>query len=67
MTCHKCADCKHLTRTSPTQVFLLCEYWKTHGIKSDPDYAVLRCHRQPWAPACEAFKAKAGDAYARTA
>lgn len=63
---HNCAECAYLTRTSPTQVFLLCSFWAatyypTSGVSSeyDYDYVVGHCHMQPEAPACPFFKPKA--------
>lgn len=43
----RCGSCRHLTRTSPDQVFLRCE-WHC----AEPGGDLLRCHVQPWAPAC---------------
>ena len=68
-TQHNCAECDHLTRTSPTQVFLLCKFWAAPHIPVsgtswdyDHDYVVRHCHMQPEAPACEFWKPrKASD------
>ena len=62
-TQHNCSQCEYLTRTSPTQVFLLCKFW-AGAIKSglgirkafDQNYVVLHCHMQPEAPACPYIK-----------
>lgn len=58
-----CSDCDYLTRTSPTQVFLLCGFWAAKQIpivgasyERDRDYVVTHCHVQPEAPACPYFK-----------
>ena len=68
MRVKRCCDCAHLTRTSPEQVFLLCEFWsKPHlevrgatGICGfDVMDVVGHCHRQPEAPACPMFRHKA--------
>ena len=63
MTAHNCAQCEHLRRTSPTQVFLLCEFWSAkhppvRGAASayDYDWIVAHCHVQPEAPACAFFQ-----------
>ena len=63
---HNCAECHHLTRTSPEQVFLLCRFWSARqspvqgAHKSfDYDYVLTHCHVQPEAPACPFFKPKA--------
>ena len=55
---HNCAQCRHLTRTSPEQVFLLCAFWANpdNGIRGDYDWVVGHCHVQPEAPACMAFQ-----------
>lgn len=45
-----CGACRHLTRTSASQVFLRCEW---HS--SQPGGDILRCHVQPWADACVHF------------
>lgn len=61
-----CSQCDYLKRTSPTQVFLLCEFWAAEhtpvkgAIKEfGHDYALAHCHMQPEAPACPFFKPKA--------
>lgn len=68
---HNCSQCAHLTRTSPTQVFLLCGFWASSPTPKpydprifDRDYRVSHCHMQPEAPACFFFRPKAGDASA---
>lgn len=60
-----CRHCRYLTRTSPEQVFLLCEFWASsshhHPVRGatkgvDYDYVVAHCHVQPEAPACDYFE-----------
>lgn len=65
MSMHCCGQCHYLTRTSPTQVFLLCRFWAapTFPVKGaasvvGKDYAVFHSHMQPEAPACPFFKPK---------
>lgn len=58
---HNCADCTYLRRTSPGQVFLLCEFWAgapAKGVKEayDHDFIIGHCHMQPEAPACAFFE-----------
>lgn len=61
---HNCAECKYLTRTSPTQVFLLCRFWsatqypvpEAAAQMGGVDYACTHCHVQPEAPACPYFE-----------
>lgn len=67
---HMCSECQRLTRTSPEQKFLRCDFWCRAHVKDAagyiPDewqddaraYSALHCHMQPEAPACGAFKAK---------
>lgn len=65
-----CGHCKYLTRTSPEQVFLLCEFWSAESIPVKGaaehfgyEWVVGHCHMQPEAPACQFFEAKgAADA-----
>lgn len=68
-TQHNCSECDYLTRTSPTQVFLLCKFWSAadypaKGVSQsyDRDYVIRHCHMQPEATACEFWKPrKASD------
>lgn len=66
---HVCGDCFYLSRTSPEQVFLLCDFWaapelpvRGAGKAFDRNYTVLHCHVQPNAPACPYFKEREADA-----
>lgn len=54
-----CGSCDYLRRTSPEQVFLLCEFWSAERPpipdvfrKFGHEYVVTHCHMQPEAPAC---------------
>ena len=64
-TQHNCAECRHLKRTSPTQVFLLCTYWAhpSHGTQAY-DWTCRHCHLQPEAPAFHKFEPRAVSAHA---
>lgn len=60
---HNCSQCEFLRRTSPTQVFLKCEFWSgplPDGILDayEYDYIITHCHMQPEAPACAFFQQK---------
>lgn len=46
---HNCSECDYLTRTSPTQVFLLCKFWSAKqipvvGTNNGYDFVLSHCH-----------------------
>lgn len=55
MSARTCAECAYLRKDAPTQMFLRCQYWLTHG---NGKWADVRIYRQPYAPTCYKFKDK---------
>lgn len=63
MALHNCGECRHLVRTHPEQVFLLCTFWASgtpemRGVAKEygQTYMATHCHMQPWAEACPFFE-----------
>ena len=69
MAMQTCGTCHYLTRTSPTQRFLLCKFWSAKHAPNGMNfgtyahsYVITHCHMQPEATACEFWQQrKASD------